>query len=105
MTSTANDNQVCVLCNKPHPWPDGSTPKHPFTPEGSDPAGFLGKRDKDRQRGSDTPSPTLAVAGWPFDPVLRQALIDKGLLTADDLRVAEAKIRDMSVVFNQERRS
>jgi hypothetical protein len=40
-------------------------------------------------------------AQWPFDPVLRQALVDKGLLTADDLRVAEAKIRDMSVIFNQ----
>jgi hypothetical protein len=28
----------------------------------------------------------------PFDPVLRQALIDKGVLTPDDLRDAEAKI-------------
>lgn len=35
----------------------------------------------------------VKVQQWPFDPVLRQALIDKGILTPDDLRDAEAKLR------------
>lgn len=33
---------------------------------------------------------------WPLDPVLRQALIDKGILTPDDLRAAEEKIRSIT---------
>lgn len=32
----------------------------------------------------------------PFDPVLRQALIDKGILTIEDLSEAEKKIRFLS---------
>lgn len=35
----------------------------------------------------------------PFDPVLRQALIDKGVLTVEDLNNAEAKIRVVSNLF------
>lgn len=31
-------------------------------------------------------------ASFPFDPVLRLALIDKGILTPEDLTAAEAKI-------------
>jgi hypothetical protein len=37
----------------------------------------------------------------PFDPVLRQALIDKGLLTVDDLRDAETKVLMVSGQFHQ----
>lgn len=38
---------------------------------------------------------------WPFDPVLRQALIDKGVLTVDDLSEAERKIRAVTAQFTQ----
>lgn len=35
----------------------------------------------------------MSLVRFPFDPVLRQALVDKGILTPDDLKNAEAKIR------------
>ncbi len=63
---------ICSVCQKPHPWPDGTMPRHPFN-------------------GIQAPEAPSAPA-HPFDPVLRQALIDKGVLTPDDLRQAEAKI-------------
>lgn len=66
-----------------HPFNDGSVPfKTTF--------GDRGRHDdqKRAQRGSEDAS----RPAMPFDPVLRQALIDKGVLTPDDLRDAEAKI-------------
>lgn len=78
---------------------------HPYTPDGGSKR-WLGAR-RDRNDGKTAPratqgAETVPVASsWPFDPVLRQALIDKGVLTPDDLRDAERKIHEMSVVFNQ----
>jgi hypothetical protein len=46
--------------------------------------------------------PQLKQSSMPFDPVLRQALVDKGVLTVEDLRAAEEKIRAISGMFNQE---
>lgn len=37
-----------------------------------------------------------SAAPFPFDPVLRQALIDKGVLTFEDLVEADRKIRMVS---------
>jgi hypothetical protein len=101
MTATSDE---CEVCGKPHPWPDGTTPKHPFNGV-SDSKAWLGNRNradagKSASRGSDG-AVRVATDGWPFDPVLRQALIDKGVLTPDDLRAAETKIQEMSVIFNQ----
>lgn len=45
------------------------------------------------ETGTVTVAPGLAM---PFDPVLRQALVDKGILTAQDLEEAEHKIRMIS---------
>lgn len=70
--------ETCRTCNRPH-GVDGYNPRHPFNGlTSSEPA-----QDVDVK-----PVP----ARWPFDPVLRQALIDKGVLTIDDIRDAEAKI-------------
>jgi hypothetical protein len=38
----------------------------------------------------------VSVSPFAGDPVLRRALVDKGVLTLADLRRAEAKIRTMS---------
>jgi hypothetical protein len=38
----------------------------------------------------------------PIDPVLRQALVDKGVLTPQDLREAEEKIHAITGLFNQQ---
>lgn len=38
-------------------------------------------------------------SAWPFDPVLRQALMDKGVLEPEDLERAEKKIRATTAQF------
>lgn len=79
-------SDVCHTCSQPHPWPDGTTPKHPFN-DGS----LAGSGVLTAPKVNPVVQPTLSP--WPFDPVLRQALIDKGAITPQDLRDAEEKIR------------
>lgn len=82
----------CQTCHKTHPWPDGTTPRHPFND---------GTLRGIEVRGIPDPEPVgeAATQAWPFDPVLRQALIDKGVLTVQDLRDAEDKIRVVTSTF------
>jgi hypothetical protein len=81
MTSTMTE---CQTCHQPHPWPDGTMPLHPFNNGSLTGIGALTHKPEEKKP---------VVQRWPFDPVLRQALIDKGVLTPDDLREAEMKIR------------
>jgi hypothetical protein len=39
------------------------------------------------------------MPAYPFDPILRQALIDKGVITPQDLADAQAKIEVVTAVF------
>jgi len=41
------------------------------------------------------------IGQWPFDPVLRQALIDKGIITPEDLAAAQAKIQAITGVVTR----
>lgn len=86
MTTTSD---VCQTCNQPHPWTDGTTPRHPFNNGSLAGSGVLTPPKTDR-----VVQPRLSP--WPFDPVLRQALIDKNVLTPDDLRRAEEHIRTVT---------
>lgn len=85
MTSLGND--VCTTCHKTHPWPDGTVPEHPFNNGGLTAV---------QATTTGQAKPKVEASPWPFDPVLRQALIDKGVLTPGDLTEAEAKIRAIS---------
>lgn len=69
---------VCATCNRVHG--GDYQPHHPFRSKGS--TVVLGPSEDAEPR----------MSPFPFDPVLRQALVDKGVLTVDDLRNAEAKI-------------
>jgi hypothetical protein len=82
-------SRVCEACNRVH-GVDGYNPRHQFRPAGTS----LGPLNKPAQTpsGYDEARQSVVEQGFPFDPVLRQALIDKGVLTPDDLRNAEAKI-------------
>ncbi len=68
---------------------------HPFNPLGTLSAkDALPKATPEPQQASA--GQTVALSPWPFDPVLRQALINKGVLTPEDLRDAELQIRMVS---------
>jgi hypothetical protein len=103
MTTTEASKPNCVTCGNSydfhvthqarlhHPYNDGS---------GTTKSAFRGRnhpqRGKAAQDGAERAGDAPTAVPWPFDPVLRQALIDKGLLTPDDLRTAEEKIRAVS---------
>lgn len=93
----SEDPEICHTCDNSRAWHEQFKPIHPFNNGDSGAKAFLNTgraRDprSDRngaQRASETP-PTVV---WPSDPVLRIALINKGVLTADDLRTAEEGLR------------
>lgn len=65
--------------------------RHPLALPGEDtPNPFSKKKPAQQQEAPMVSGPV--VSSMPFDPVLRQALIDKGILTPQDLRDAEQKI-------------
>jgi hypothetical protein len=77
---------------------------HPFNDGQAGAAAFLGVKKRDRGNptsdGGKTPQRGSQVSPWPFDPVLRQALINKGVLTPDDLRQAEEQIHAVTASFD-----
>jgi hypothetical protein len=79
-------NDVCSMCKRVH-GVDVWNPQHAPVLDGGGES--LPKKDRKRPPAAAQ----AAVSPWPFDPVLRQALIDKGVLTPQDLRDAEDKIR------------
>lgn len=82
---------TCGTCGQSWNWHQDNRPRHDFTPP--DGAGGINVTPPR----TDTP-PTTRVISGPFDPVLRQALMDAGIITPEMLRAAEAKIM---VVTNQ----
>jgi hypothetical protein len=92
MTMKMN-NELCKTCGRAHT--PGYNPQHPFN-NGS-------RSGKDVFFAAVEDAVAVEQTSMPFDPVLRQALIDKGVLTVEDLRNAEAKIRAVTGVFNERR--
>jgi hypothetical protein len=83
------NDQTCRVCSRVH-GVDGWNPRHqPVL--GDNPTGTLPQKDKPRP--DVTPGVAAAISAWPFDPVLRQALMDAGIITPQMLRDAEEKIR------------
>lgn len=99
MTSPSEN---CRTCGENHDdlTARGVVPKHPFN-DGSVPfkTTFGNRTPRDDRKMAEN-GPQGAVRGsWSFDPVLRQAILDKGLITAQDLRDAEEKIRAVTAAF------
>lgn len=92
MTKMSPDDQ-CKFCQQTRQWHDDNNPKHPFNDGTLPHSAAFGVRRSDGSRGPAPSRGNVPPPAWPFDPVLRQALIDKGLLTPEDLTVAENKIR------------
>lgn len=101
---------ICTICNtsksehaeRQHPFSD---PKNPISP-----SQIFGKTRGEGVGGSGhgpairkpqiNPAP-IQVSAFPFDPVLRQALIMKGVITADDLMAAETHIRTVNNIVRE----
>ena len=96
-------NAKCTTCSNSWLWhqSNGDEIRHPFN-DGSKPASeTFGKKLPDGGRTKPGQQPvTVQEARWPFDPVLRQALMDAGLITPQDLTEAEKKIRAVTDNFN-----
>ena len=92
-TTMSTDDDRCTTCQNTRLWHRENNPSHPFN-DGSLPASAtFGRRRKDGQGNAPAPDAIPQHSPWPFDPVLRQALMDKGVLVPQDLRDAEEKIR------------
>ncbi len=83
---TTSDDPTCATCGRPHG--GDYQPRHPFRSEGS---ALVWEPPK----GDVTAKPSR----FPIDPVLRQALVDRGVITPQDLKDAEAKIQAVTGVF------
>lgn len=94
-TGDIGDN--CHTCGRSQQWHKENNPIHPFNDGAAGATGFLGKRgDRTHQRAGNasqqgSQDPPRVV--WPTDPVLRIALMNAGVITADHLRVAEEQLR------------
>jgi hypothetical protein len=89
--ATEQDQGDCGTCGQSWQWHMDERPRHDYTPPGG--AGGINVTPP-----RTDPPPTARVISGPFDPVLRQALIDAGIITPEMLRAAEQKIM---VVTNQ----
>lgn len=89
---------VCVTCGQTWEWHIKYQPEHAFNDGSLPPSATFARRRADGSRGT-TPAahggsePVVRAVRYPFDPVLRQALVNKGILTPQDLRDAEEMIR------------
>lgn len=93
---------VCRVCQHPrsnHPF------RHPFTALGDSTAWLGGNKGGDSRNSGNSAQREPEVAQWPFDPVLRQTLINKGVITPEDLRAAEDQIKAVTAQFDQTVRS
>jgi hypothetical protein len=108
MTMTNQSDIKCRTCGQTYDWhlDRVGTIRHPFNPPDTPlpTAETFGKRLPDGTRADATPT-KVEEAPWPFDPVLRQALMDKGVITPDDLTRAERTIRAVTASVQQEDQS
>jgi hypothetical protein len=97
MTTTVNEDDRCGTCGQTYGWHQENTTHHNFSIAGQDGAtDFLTRRGRPVQRGPigaqrGSEGPQLVSPG--NDPVLRIALINRGVLTPADLVVAEEQLR------------
>lgn len=90
MTSTSpTDDRKCRTCGQTWAWHEEHKPRHKFVDADSDlPDGLGPKAQKKGEK------PAVIQKGWPSDPVLRIALVRKGILSMADIEAAEAELRE-----------
>lgn len=101
-TMRQDPNAKCMTCSQTWLWHQNNEVRHAFNDGTLGAAATFGKKLPDGGRTPPTGAQpvTVETVRWPFDPVLRQALITKGVITAQDLTDAEANIRAVTDQFN-----
>jgi hypothetical protein len=79
---------VCTTCGNTAEWHRINNPRHRFSAV-NDGLNTFAPEDS-------TPDSRVVPMTMPFDPVLRMALIDKGVITVADLDAADAKIKHLT---------
>jgi hypothetical protein len=97
---TASDDGNCTTCGNSWLWHEEHAPRHQFN-NGSVPfkATFGARTPHGAKKTSQDGPESVSRMPWPHDPVLRQALIDLGIITPQNLRDAEEKIRAVTAAF------
>lgn len=75
------ESAKCKICNQTEEWHRKHKPKHAFTTDGQ-------LHEADYDDGPLSPQ----KSGPPFDPALRMALIEKGILTPEEIDTAHKKL-------------
>jgi hypothetical protein len=73
-------SKTCRMCGQSQQWHLDMNPRHPFTPRDGASSPTLTVMDD---------SPVIRQMDTPFDPVLRLALVNAGVITAEQLSQAE----------------
>lgn len=95
--TTSDDEAVCKTCSQTRAWHQEHHPRHQFNPGDVSFKEQFGQSAK--QRKEDAEAKPQAPASYPIDPVLRQALVDAGVITPEQLDAARRKIEDMTKLF------
>jgi len=101
-----DDIVTCITCNNSGSRSDVAT-WHPFRhhlkTENDQDVPNIFKKQGPSSSGHNGAEAQVSVvqSSMPFDPVLRQALLNKGVLTPQDLRDAEAMIAAVTGVMTQ----
>lgn len=87
---SSTDYGPCRMCGNSWEWHQAHYARHPYTsPNSTNELRDVTRPDRRAQANTDAP---IVHTTTPFDPVLRLALIEKGIVSPDDLKKAEEKL-------------
>ena len=99
MTMTTSTTEICSVCKRPRQEHIDRGYRHQFVPIGG-PVALVARDESPSEsspaRTSESQGHVRMIPGG--DPVLRMALIRKGLLTPDDLTSVEDELRATGVI-------
>lgn len=96
MTTKSEDVPVCNACGRTSD--DHTGMRHPFSPKGASTSWLKPQKIQAPDvRKFQQEMETRPSSPPPFDPVLRQALIAKGVITAEELADADKLIRALGL--------
>lgn len=95
----AEDFDTCTMCSRSKREHGVAEREGAVHHQFAGPGGTLQHTKGDIPR-KNAPPAAQPVSGPPFDPVLRTILLDKGVITLDDIEKAERTLRGTGVIRN-----